>query len=145
MLKALCLIYIHMKILLFIKDLYNHKINMGLARVFQLVLGLIVIAIIFTYYNYQDSKIDYESEVKVSLLVSHVVTFKNEDGRLTGYRFKLLDNQFPERIIEYPVIGEIKPLPKKGDSLPFSRLDVEGGKHKYIFMRDYWKQKNLGI
>jgi len=134
-----------MKILKLIKDLYSREINIGLAKVYQLFGGLIIIAIILAYYNYEDSKVDYGSEIEVNLVVLDIEVFRNENNHLTGYRLRLLDNEFPEKILEYPVIGDISPLPKKNDSLPFSRLNVEGGKHKYIFLQRSWKQKYLGI
>jgi hypothetical protein len=134
-----------MKISELIKYLYSREINIGLARVFQLFGGFIIFAIILAYYNYEDSKVDYGSETEVNLVVLNVEVFRNENDHLTGYRLRLFDNEFPEKVLEYPVIGDISPLPKKNDSLPFSRLNVEGGKHKYIFLHRSWKQKYLGI
>ena len=141
----LCLTDAHMKFLKLIKDLYSREINIGHARGYQLFGGLIIVAIIFAYYNYEDSKIDYGSEVEVNLVLLDIEVFRNENDHLTGYRLRLFDNEFPDKILEYPVIGDISPLPKKDDFLPFSRLDVEGGKHKYIFLHRSWKQKYLGI
>ncbi len=102
-----------MKILKLIKNLYNHEINIGLAKAYQFFGGLIIVAIIFAYYNYEDSKVDYDSEIEVNLVVLDIEVFRNEYDHLSGYRLKLFDNEFPEKILEYPVIGEISPLPKK--------------------------------
>ena len=134
-----------MKILKLIKGLYRREINIGLARVFQVFGGLIIVTIIFTYYNYEDSKVDYGSEIEVNLVVLDIEVFRNENDHLTGYRLRLFDKEFPEKIIEYPVIGDISPVPKKNDSLPFSRLNVDDGKHKYVLLHRSWKQKHLGI
>ena len=134
-----------MTIFKFLKKLSNHEVNIGLAKAYQFFGGLIIVAIIFAYYNYEDSKVEYGSEIEVNLVVLDIEVFRNENDHLTGYRLKLFDNEFPEKILEYPVIGEISPLPKKNDSLPFNRLNVEGGKHKYIFLHRLWKQNYLGI
>ena len=145
LIRTLYLIDVHMKLLKLIKGLYSREINMGHARAYQLFGGLIIVAIILAYYDHEDSKVDYASEIEVNLVVLDIEVFRNENDHLTGYRLRLFDKEFPEKILEYPVIGDISPLPKKNDSLPFSRLDVEGGKHKYIFLQRSWKQKYLGI
>ena len=102
----------------------------------RVLISLFFLGVFFIYYA--NSDIDYTSEVSIKMELLDIEELKNEAGIITGYRLFLHDSE-KDKKIEYPVIGNITPIPKKGNQLPFSRLNVTEGKHQYIFDKPAWK------